>query len=276
MTIRTRPRLRDRVRRRIPESCRLQLNTLLGSNVRLRRLVLAVLENHREAALIRLELAGITRPWSGFVSRSSTIGYSERVVEIPWVISRYQRESRVLDVGTAFAVSAYVQGLTALGISDLHGVDIAPVRLRGVKMVRADVRRLPFPTDYFGLVYCVSTLEHIGRDHDHYGGLVEVSERPDVDALREMRRVLAAGGRLLVTVPFGRLEVHPWMKQYDLKSWRDTVADADLRIVESDIYGYFPDAGWKRVPEAAQVADRAYAGLGSHAATAVICAVLSR
>src|SRR5215472_2351390 len=186
--ITTKPRLRDRVRRRIPESWRLWGDSLLGSNVRLRRLVLAALENRREAALINAELAASTGPWREFRTAAATVGCSERVVEIPWVISRYSGERRVLDVGTAFAVSTYVRRLTALGIQDLHGVDIAPVRLHGVDMAQADVRNLPYPDNHFDLILCVSTLEHIGRGPDrfvvtdgrHY------SDTPDVEALREL------------------------------------------------------------------------------------------
>src|SRR4051794_66958 len=34
----------------------------------------------------------------------------ERAIEIPWVLARYAGERRVLDIGTAFAERAYVEG----------------------------------------------------------------------------------------------------------------------------------------------------------------------
>jgi SAM-dependent methyltransferase len=54
-------------------------------------------------------------------------------------------------------------------------------------MIAADVRELPFPDACFDSVVCIEVLEYL----------------PDyVKALREFRRVLKDGGRLLITVPF--------------------------------------------------------------------------
>lgn len=51
-----------------------------------------------------------------------------------------------------------------------------------------DVRDLPFPNDYVDLVYASHLLEHL-------------PEHETVDALREWRRVLKPGGRMVVRVP---------------------------------------------------------------------------
>jgi hypothetical protein len=84
----------------------------------------------------------------------------ERAIEIPWCLARYDGERRVLDIGTAFAEAAYIAGLRALGAPELVTVDLAEPA-----DVLADVRDLPFADGSFDLAYCISTLEHVGRDN---------------------------------------------------------------------------------------------------------------
>src|SRR5207247_6350853 len=102
-------------------------------------------------------------------------GLDERSIEIPWCLARYDGERRVLDVGYAFAEPAYLAGLVALGATELVGADLAHADVPGLRPVVADVRELPFPDASFDLAFCISTLEHVGRDNEVY----------DVDAARE-------------------------------------------------------------------------------------------
>jgi SAM-dependent methyltransferase len=207
---------------------------------------------------------------------AGTLGMTERVVEIPWVLSRYRGERRVLDIGPAFALPLYIQALTRLGIPELHGVDLAPVAINGMMVTRADVRRMPYGEDYFDLVTCVSTLEHIGRDNAHYG----VAASPDtVDgdlaALREMRRALKPSGRILITVPFGRLDIRSWQKQYDLDAWQTLLQRAELRAVETEFYRYSA-TGWQRAQSPRELSANGYQEMGAPGATGVCCAALSK
>ena len=65
-------------------------------------------------------------------------GTDERVVEIPWVLSRLVPSGRVLEVGYAFAEAAYLGGLLRAGI-DLVGVDLADREVDGMERLVADV-----------------------------------------------------------------------------------------------------------------------------------------
>jgi SAM-dependent methyltransferase len=74
-------------------------------------------------------------------------------------------------------------------------VDVAPKILRQATRTRdgltpcvADVRRLPFRTGAFDLILSTSTLDHFESDAEIHAALVE------------LRRVLADGGRLLLTL----------------------------------------------------------------------------
>jgi SAM-dependent methyltransferase len=175
-------------------------------------------------------------------------GTTERAIEIPWVVSRYRGETNVLDVGTAYAEAEYVDALAALNIPHLVGVDAALSAQQTpppFEVVQADVRRLPFADGSFALILCVSTLEHVGCDNSLYGLVVE--EDPDgmSKALRELRRVLAPGGRLLVTVPCGEFEDHGWFVQEPVRDWLVLFERAGLTVQTHEVYELDAD-GWRR------------------------------
>jgi O-antigen chain-terminating methyltransferase len=200
---------------------------------------------------------------------------SERVVEIPWALSRLGGARRVLDVGPALAIPEYVRHLTAAGIPELHGVDLLDRAVPGMTMARADVRALPYPDEYFDLITCISTLEHIGRDNTEWRIEGGQETEGDLKALIELCRVLTASGRLLVTVPFGEPGDYGWFRQYDLKGWHDLLGRAALKAARLDYFGYEP-TGWTVVVDPARLQTRRYRTLGAPGATALLCAVLSR
>jgi SAM-dependent methyltransferase len=104
---------------------------------------------------------------------------------------------RVLDLGCG--AGPYGEALRAAG-HEVHGVEYAPVpaelaRARGLPVVRADARRLPFRDRAFDSVSAVEVLEHV--------------ERPEV-AVAECARVTR--GNLVVSVPNAAAIPHlfPW------------------------------------------------------------------
>ena len=152
-------------------------------------------------------------------------GTDERVVEIPWVLSRVVPSGRVLEVGYAFAEAAYLGGLLRAGI-DLVGVDLADREVDGMERLVADVRALPLPDASVDQALLVSTLEHVGADNTGYGLDAEAAPASRVDALRELGRVLGPGGRLLVTVPLGEPGDHGWFHLDDVEGWNALFASA--------------------------------------------------
>jgi SAM-dependent methyltransferase len=268
----TNARLFDRFRRRVPEAWKLWVYGLIKDSVPARRLVHRTLINSREERFIEhIRTTGQVGPWRHFDDPRSTIGFTERVVEIPWMLSRYRGERSVLDVGTSFAMPVYVQSLRNLGIQELVGVDIVSVSLAGIRMLKADVRDMPFEDGQFDVIFCISTLEHIGRD-----GSPEAVSDGDLAALLEMKRILNDSGRLLVSVPFGRAEIHPWFRQYDLGRWAALVDAAGLRSVEEAFYLYSPSDGWSPAEDPSKLSEVSYQTDGATAATGLLCACLMR
>jgi SAM-dependent methyltransferase len=121
-----------------------------------------------------------------------------RSVEYP-LVSRMlgaQPGERLLDVGAGrmaeFGGMMATRGLrvTAVDLREDVGVEARPID--GLRVLRADARRLDFPAGEFHRVSAISTIEHI--------------EEGDDVAMGELARVLAPGGRLVVTVPYNPLK----------------------------------------------------------------------
>jgi len=198
-------------------------------------------------------------------------GTDERVVEIPWVLSRLRESGRVLEVGYAFAETAYLAGLLRAGV-ELVGADLATRDVDGMETVEADVRALPFLDRSFDQVLLVSTLEHVGADNTVYGLEAEDDGEARVEALRELERVLRGDGNLLVTVPLGEPGDHGWFRQEDERGWTELFARANFFIEEIEAYE-LQDEGWRVAP--AFHSDGVRYGERGPAASAVLCVDLS-
>ena len=198
-------------------------------------------------------------------------GTDERVIEVPWVLSRLVPSGRVLEVGYAFAEAPYLAALLRSGV-ELVGVDLAGRDVEGMERVQADVRDLPLPDASVDQALLVSTLEHVGADNSGYGLEAEEAPASRADALRELGRVLRPRARLLVTVPLGEPGDHGWFRLDDVAGWNGLFASAGLFVEEQEAYELTAD-GWRAAPgfRAEGV------GYGDHgpAASAVLCTALS-
>jgi SAM-dependent methyltransferase len=198
-------------------------------------------------------------------------GTDERVIELPWALSRLRPSGRALEVGYAFAEPPYLGALLRSGV-DLVGVDLASLDVEGMETVEADVRELPFSDDSFDQVLLVSTLEHIGADNSVYG----LEEEPDpadarLRALRSLRRVLRGNGSLLLTVPVGEPKDYGWFRQEDEAGWMRLFARAGYFVEERETYELAPE-GWRAAPNFR--AEGVLYGTRGPAASAVLCADL--
>lgn len=187
----------------------------------------------------------------------------ERAIEIPWCLARYSGERRVLDVGTANAVPAWVEGLRALEAPKLVTVDLAEPA-----DVIADVRSLPFADGSFDLAFCVSTLEHVGLDNTVYGLGAERDESGPQRALRELRRVAS---RVIASVPVGVADDQGWQVVRPALEWIALFERSGFVVFEDELYLHADD-GWRTTSVAE--ADAARYGASGPGAGAVLLAEL--
>jgi SAM-dependent methyltransferase len=209
-------------------------------------------------------------PWRPRELRAPAAG-DERAIEIPWALARYDGEGHVLDIGYAFAEPAYLAGLVALGALDLVGIDLATADVPGLRSVVADVRALPFSDSSYDLAFCISTLEHIGRDNKVYDVDAERDDAGDEAALRELHRVLTKDGRLLVSVPTGEHDDQGWQIQRTPEEWIAVFERAGFIVYEDELYLRAAN-GWRRASLAE--ARTARYGSGGPGAGAVLLAEL--
>jgi SAM-dependent methyltransferase len=198
-------------------------------------------------------------------------GADERVIEIPWVLSRL-RTGRVLEVGYAYAEPSYLSGLLGAGIDELLGVDLAETEVPGMQTIVADVRELPYPDGHVDQVLLVSTLEHVGADNERYGLAADRDRFGIGTTLRELRRVLDPDGSLLVTVPAGEPEDYGWFRQEDVRGWTHHFVRTGFFVEELEVYE-LGEEGWRASP--AFQSDGVRYGERGPAASAVLCAELS-
>ena len=162
----------------------------------------------------------------------------ERAIEIPWTLARYRGEPDVLDVGYALAPPVWLAALADAAPAEIIGVDLQVTDAQSYRGVVADVRELPFDSQSFDVAFCISTLEHVGREEPrgNYG--------PDARrALEELARVLRPEGRLLLTVPCGAAEDHDGFVQREPAWWLELSDEAGFQTVEHEVYVCDAD-GW--------------------------------
>jgi SAM-dependent methyltransferase len=176
-------------------------------------------------------------------------GWDERVVEFPWLLVQ-GLGGRMLDAGSTLNHPHIVERCLEL-VDSMTITTITPEPTtftdHGVSYDYSDLRELPFRDNWFDTVVCASTIEHIGMDGTVYGNEAPRADDPEREqrrGLAELRRVLAPGGLLLLTVPFGRFEDHGWLVQFDGRRLDGLFTSMKPAWRETTIYAY-DENGWQ-------------------------------
>ena len=137
---------------------------------------------------------------------------------------RLPARARILDAGCGSGrnMIEFARHGTVTGI-ELSDTSVALARERGAgEVVEGSVLEMPFDADAFDLAASLDVIEHL---------------QDDLQALRELRRVVAPGGSLLVTVP-----AYQW-----LWSGHDEINHHFRRYTRRSLQQVGEQAGWHQV-----------------------------
>lgn len=180
----------------------------------------------------------------------------ERVLEIPWVLTRLKNHSgRLLDAGSSMnhkyvlntgTIANYSTTIMTLSYEGKAFPE------NGISYVYGDLRNIDFRDNWFDVISCVSTIEHIGMDNSMYinNGISppiydgnSVGSNGLNKAISELKRVLKPGGTLYITFPFGRYENHGYFQQFDTKM-TDMLITAFGPTNKKEIIFRYDPSGW--------------------------------
>ena len=200
---------------------------------------------------------------------------------------------RVLDAGSTFSTRWCWTYRSCSGREILVIYTLATERRVAPSERVARLRRPPLPLAYQTAtssesVACISTLEHVGMAQSFTTRRcgptrTATPRRRPAGAPPSFDECFAPGGRLLLTIPFGRREDHGWLQQFDPDGIGRLIAAFGGETRSETYYRYHPD-GWQHV-DAAACADARYFNIhaaptiepdGAAAARAVCCLELAR
>jgi SAM-dependent methyltransferase len=187
------------------------------------------------------------------------VAVDERVVEYPWLFDRLNRVDgplgRILDAGSTLNHD-FILDRAPLRKADLTIMTLAPEKRcywsKGYSYVFGDFRQTKFKDAAFDTIISISTLEHVGLDNTllYTDDLekAETNEKGFVDAVREFRRILAPGGRCLITVPYGKHANFDWFQVFNKAMIQLLIATFEPSSFDLEFFSY-DKAGWRRASE---------------------------
>jgi SAM-dependent methyltransferase len=164
---------------------------------------------HRSLRKIKRSLASENRDPTGI----NLAG--DRDIEWSYIASRLPTgRGYVLDFGCGFgnmSIHAIQKGYRVVAL------DLEPNAFSwshpNVEMVCGDLLNIALPDSAFDFILNCSTVEHVGLA-GRYGVAFEESDG-DLEAMRKLRTLLKASGKMLLTIPCGRdAAIVPWHRVY--------------------------------------------------------------
>ncbi|MBS1531836.1 MAG: DUF268 domain-containing protein [Bacteroidetes bacterium] len=106
------------------------------------------------------------------------------------------RPDKHIDISSALIFSAMVSAFIPVEFYDYRPAD---VKLSNLSCKKGDLLNLPFADNSINSLSCMHTIEHVGLGR--YGD--EIDYDGDLKAAKELTRVLAEGGNLIMVTPVG-------------------------------------------------------------------------
>ncbi|MDD3296487.1 MAG: methyltransferase domain-containing protein [Candidatus Omnitrophica bacterium] len=102
--------------------------------------------------------------------------------------------------------------------------------LDNISFMKADIFKLPFQDESADILICAEVLEHLD----------------DIEAIKEITRVLKKEGFVLITVPYLGEPVRSWghLRHYDLNMVKFLAEKSGLVIKKVNVFGRFHEITW--------------------------------
>jgi SAM-dependent methyltransferase len=221
-------------------------------------------------------------------------GYSldlvERIVEYPWLFAHLPTGPGFLLVAGSVLNFRFLLSRPTLADKTIYICTLAPERhsfwREGISYTFQDLRSTCFRDAFFDHVVSLSTLEHVGLDNARFYTNHAPAKRDPagyVAAVREMARILRPGGRLYLSVPYGRYADLGWLQVFDQGMIERVIEAFQPRGMVEQVFRY-TRGGW-RLSDRRDSAAAAYVDLHTTpnwrrgdpvAAEAVACLALTR
>ena len=175
----------------------------------------------------------------------------ERIIEYPWVLARLGFAScLLLDAGSALNYQ-YLLDLPVLRNRSVVIYNLSAEGVVGrsnVSYIYGDLRHTILKSECFDEIICISTLEHVGMNNTFLytkdPRFNEFNQDDYHDVIREFKRLLKPGGKLFITVPYGRYENHGWLQQFNHKNIEKVLEVFEGSTSSVAYYKYLSD-GWQ-------------------------------
>jgi SAM-dependent methyltransferase len=182
-------------------------------------------------------------------------GLDERIIEYPWFFSQLKTNPHIdrwLDAGPVmnhkFIIDRVIRISEEIHFSTLSHEDNCFNEF-DVSYIYSDLINLPIKDNYYDLISCISTLEHVGCDNSSYcandGKITNYKKNYDfLKAAKELLRVLAPRGKLLLTIPYGKYMHLGMIQQFD-EEMLDLLMDAFRGYETECTFFKYEENGWQ-------------------------------
>lgn len=180
----------------------------------------------------------------------------ERLVEFPWLLTHLPEVSgRVLDAGSTIN-HRYIMDHSVWKNKDITIMTLAPEAhsfwQRKISYVWGDLREVPFRDNWFDVITCISTLEHVGMDNAIYtrdSTYHESNQASYLKVIAEFKRILKPGGLFYLTVPYGKYKQCGFQQVFNHAMLQGVIDHFGGSVVEQTFFRYQAN-GWQRADQA--------------------------
>lgn len=150
-------------------------------------------------------------------------GLDERIIEYQWIISELKHlKGNLLDAGSTLnfpIILNKIKNNFSITIQTMYPENYSNFD-EGVSYIYSDLVNQSFKENYFDVVTCVSTIEHVGCDIKMYNTTstkkkINANRNSYIQVIKNFKKILKNNGILLITIPYGKYERFNELQQFD-------------------------------------------------------------